>query len=223
MSCVTESLAGGFANQMKRDSHARYRKAVAVLDTPCNLSRAFGPRWRYAVVWAREALAPVIYEQHTGEKKRAVATFIGVETQLTIPGIAFTVSRLRARSLLKGHHETFSQEDVLGAVFSGHAQRRAIQALGADVKVYGKELVKHAAAADLNPDVNATFSPLGICLWELSSAGYPVCKTFIPSDRLDKWDAPYRRWQSGLQIDGVRSAVSSLDEVVAVGGRLHAG
>jgi hypothetical protein len=137
MSIITESLASGFANQMKRESHARYCKAKAVLDTH------------------------------------------------------------------------------LGALISRHAQCRAMQSFGSDVRVYGRELVKHAAVAVSHPDVSATFSNSGIALWSVvNGCPVPTCTTYIPADRLDKWSTPYARWQSGLSVDGAKSAARNLDEAI---------
>jgi hypothetical protein len=216
MSVITESLAGGFANQLKRDSHARYRKARSVLDTYCPLPFATGPVWRHTLGWARDLIAPVIYERHTGEKKRAEAILVGVDTHLTVPGIVFSITKLNARSLFKGH-EDYAQERFVNALITKHAQCRAMQALGPDVRVYGRELVKHAVVAERHLDVAATFSNSGIALWR-NDDGLPTCTTFIPADRLDKWATPYARWQSGRNVDGVMSAAQSMQDVIAMGG-----
>lgn len=218
MSCITESLARGLANNVKRDAADRFRKAQGVLDTYCTIPHAKGPIWRYAVGWARELIAPVIFERHSGEKARAVATFIGVETQFTVPGIAFTITELKARALFKGQRD-FARDIHIGAYVTKHAQCRAMQALGSDVRAYGRELVKHAVIVERYPDVAATFSENGIALWTTDNAfKLPTCTTFIPADRLDKWSAPYARWQSGRDVDGVVSAARTMDEVIAMGG-----
>lgn len=208
MSCITESLACGLVRDAERDCQRRLVKAVLSMQTPA--PTAASAIWRETLDFARGVSGHVVYERHQGEKKRATATLVCMSPLADQKGAVFYTASLSARKLFKGSAD-YVVETSVPAIISGHAQHRAIQALGPDPKVYGRELFKHAVAGDTS--VAATFSALGIVIWDQG-----VAKTFIPSDRLDKWAAPYARWQSGRSVDGVVSAASSMAEALAMVG-----
>ena len=209
MSCITESLARGYAHEAQRDCQRRHQNALRALETLApNGASAI---WRETLDFARGISGHVVYERHQGEKKRATADLVCMEKPRD--QVMFYIASLSARKLFKGSADYVVNVPVY-ALISGHAQHRAIQALGPDPKVYGRELFKHAVVGDTS--VAATFSAQGIVMWDRG-----VAKTFIPSDRLDKWAAPYARWQSGRSVDGVVSAASSMAEALAmVGGEV---
>lgn len=211
MSIITESLASGFANQMKREADVALGRFHQRMSKPRTGKRSVGPIWRDFLTCVRDIAGVVIHDVRWGEKKRAHALFFSIETKLRVEGIVFLASLMSAKEAIKFARPL--REVYVDALISGHAQRRAIQALGPDARVYGPELLRHAAVAQNHPSVAATFSDLGIALWR-EDAGFPVCTTYIPSDRLDKWSSQYSRWKSGLPVDGVMSAARNLDEVI---------
>jgi hypothetical protein len=58
-----------------------------------------------------------------------------------------------------------------------------------------------SAAVEFGGCPEMTANDLGICLWAPVGEADPLpCTTFIPADRLDKWQRAYDRLKAGLPV-----------------------